>query len=107
MELNDLVRRARELWPTVTDEQEMAIALGVIYGDICRYVRDHQEGKEVDETELKKELGNLIFSTLRRIDDRGFSAQECMKLAIEANERYAKKFQGHPKIADPNANASQ
>jgi hypothetical protein len=92
MNLDDLLKRARELWPEVTDEQEMAIALGVIYGDICRYVRDHSEGKKVDETELKKELGNMIFSTLRRIDNRGFSVEECMKLAIEANQNYVRKL---------------
>lgn len=96
MNLDDLTKRARELWPTITDEQEMAIALGVIYGDICRYVRDHSEGKQVDEAELKKELGNLIFSTLRRIDDRGFGAEEYMKLAIEANESYVKKLNSLP-----------
>lgn len=94
MQLDDLLKQAREIWPQPTSEQEIIVAMGVVYGDICRYVRDHHEGKQVDELEPRKELGNLIFSAVRHIDDLGFNAEECLKLAIKANENYAKKLPG-------------
>jgi hypothetical protein len=92
MTIDELLKQARELWPDTMTEQEIAIAMGVIYGDICRYVRDHSEGKEVDAAEFKKELGNTIFSTIRWCDDMGFTPQECLELAVQSNERYVKKF---------------
>jgi len=73
MKIEDLLKRARELWPNASTEQEIAVAMGVVYGDICRYVRDHSEGKAVEEEEFKKELGNIIFSTIRWCDDMGFA----------------------------------
>lgn len=92
MNIDELLARSREIWPDAVTEQELAVAMGVIYGDICRYVRDNAEGKPVDEAELKKELGNIIFSTIRWCDDMGFSPKECLESAIQANETYAKKL---------------
>jgi len=36
--------------------------------------------------ELKKELGNIIFSTIRWVDDLGLDVLECLDLAIEASD---------------------
>jgi hypothetical protein len=91
MNVDDLLRQSRNIWPESMSEQEIAIAMGVIYGDICRYVRDHTEDKQVDEAELKKELGNMIFSSLRWCVDLGFSPEECIKLAIETQKKYQSK----------------
>ena len=41
------------------------------------------------EREFKKELGNIIFSTIRWIDDLGLDVLECLDLAIEAQEKFA------------------
>ena len=65
--------------------------MGVVYGDICRHVRDHAGNKTVDEAEIKKELGNMLFSTIRWADDLGFSPEECIELAKAAQQRYIKK----------------
>jgi hypothetical protein len=89
--MDELLKQAREIWPEKMTERQIAVALGVTFGDICRYVRDHSEGKKVDETELKKELGNIIFSTIRWCDDLGFTPEECVKLAIIAQEQYTKR----------------
>jgi hypothetical protein len=35
---------------------------------------------------VKKELGLLLFSTIRWIDDLGFDALECLDLAVEAKK---------------------
>jgi len=69
---------------------EIVTAMGVNYGDICRYARDKSEGKKVDETELKKELGNTVFSLIRWMDDLGYSAEDCIALARQAQTRYQK-----------------
>lgn len=39
--------------------------------------------------ELKKELGNILFSTIRWIDDLGLDPLGCLELAIEAQEKFA------------------
>lgn len=41
------------------------------------------------DRELKKELGNIIFSTIRWVDDLGLDVLECLDLAIEAQEKFA------------------
>ena len=47
------------------------------------------------QRELKKELGNVVFSTIRWIDDLGLDVLECLDLAIEAQEKFAKS--GRPR----------
>ncbi|HTE22657.1 MAG TPA: hypothetical protein VK674_06475 [Candidatus Limnocylindria bacterium] len=94
MRVEDLLKRARELWPGKMTDQEVAIAMGVVYGEICRYVRDRSEGRKVDDAEIKKELGNMLFSTIRWCDDMGLAPEECIKLAVEAQEKYVRKKLG-------------
>lgn len=56
-------------------------------GDIAKLARD--EPNELFADELKKELGNLIFSTIRFASDLGFDPYDCIDLAIEAQKRFA------------------
>jgi len=98
MELKQLLQKAREIWgDEKMSREDIVIALGVDYGDICRVIRDANEGGSFDEDELKKELGNVIFSTIRWIDDLGYSSEDCVSRAIEAQTKYvskrAQKFQ--------------
>lgn len=92
MGIDELLKKAREIWG---DEkltlEEIIIRQGVAIGDIHRYARDKSEGKEVDEAELKKELGNIIFSTIRWCDDLGYSPEECIELAIQAQKAYQRR----------------
>jgi len=89
MTIDDLLKQARSIWGNkrMTLDQ-IVIANGVTTGDIHRYARDKSEGKSVDEHELKKELGNIIFSTIRWCDDLGFSPEDCIKLAKDAQTNY-------------------
>ncbi len=83
-------------------------------GDLARLARDNPdlgEGVEFDSArrgfffvgdlddkvfhELKKELGNILFSTVRWIDDLGLDPLACLELAIEAQEKFAKS--GRPR----------
>lgn len=87
---------------------EIAVRLMVGVGDLARLARDGvhtvaQDGRaaalfrtetdrakaETSILELKKELGNIIFSTIRWIDDLGLDVLECLDLAIEAQEKFA------------------
>lgn len=91
MKIEELLELARKTWPQKMSEQEIAVAMGVVYGDICQYVRDHSEDKDVNVEVLKKELGNIIFSTIRWCDDLGLDPNECIELAKATQERYASK----------------
>ncbi len=91
---------------------EIVTRLTVGIGDLARIVRDRSDkepgplqGEDsgalppagmgyrsiplVPTKELKKELGNIIFSTIRWIDDLGLDVLECLDLAIEAQEKFA------------------
>lgn len=86
---------------------EITTRLMVGVGDVARLCRDgygvHSHAtpsedaasKKAWERELKKELGNVVFSTIRWIDDLGFDAIECLELAIAAQEKFAKS--GRPR----------
>ena len=85
--------RKHSLW-------EVSIRLAVGVGDVARLARDHgewihDEGHSEALGELKKELGNVLFSTIRWIDDLGLDVMECLELAIEAQEKFAQS--GRPR----------
>ena len=98
-----LLVQARQIWgdDKLTLDQ-IAVRLMVGVGDIARAARDREPGELASEDrreewrrELKKELGNVLFSTLRWIDDLGFDVLECLDRAIEAQEAFAKS--GRPR----------
>ncbi len=89
MTIQELLHEARKIWGTKRMSlEEIVIANGVAVGDIHRYVRDKSEGKIVDEAELQKELGNIIFSAIRWCDDLGYKPEECIALAKQAQTDY-------------------
>lgn len=61
-----------------------------MFGDICKYARNERPTDAQNEAELKKELGNVIFSAIRWCDDLGYDPEECIGLAIEAQKDYPK-----------------
>lgn len=92
MQIEQLLKKARKLWgsqPMSVDH--MAICLGVVQGDICRQARTLKEGGNADEQEIKKELGNVIFSAIRWCDDMGYDPEECIELAIAAQSDYVQR----------------
>lgn len=92
MTIEELLREAKQIWgDKKLSLEEILIRLGVPVGDIHRYARDKVEGTPMDEVELKKELGNIIFSTIRWCDDLGFKPEECIELAKQAQVRYTQK----------------
>lgn len=87
------LEEAREIWGhTYMSPGEIVTAMGVIFGDIARQVRDLDERSEIDHIELQKELGNMILSTLRWIDDLGYDPTKCLQLASYAQWRYVEEL---------------
>lgn len=93
MEIKNLLQQGREIWGQnfrMTLPQ-IIVAMGKIFGDICRWERDAEKDKSVHTDEdLKKELGNIILSTIRWCDDLGYDPEECVNLAIESQKKFQK-----------------
>lgn len=91
MTIQELENEARTIWGNSKIEVlDLPVLLGVVYGDICRQARNSKEGTQVDQSELKKELGNVIFSTIRWCSELGLEPEECIKLAKTAQVNYQK-----------------
>lgn len=89
MDISELLKKARSIWgDDKLSLDEILIRQGVTIGDLHRLARDYAEGQELNEAELKKELGNVIFSTIRWCDDLGYSPEECIELAKQAQIKY-------------------
>lgn len=92
MEIKNLLEQGREIWPgEKLPLSQIIVRLGKVFGDVCRWERDAQKDKDnhTDE-ELKKELGNLIFSTIKFCDELGYDPEECIRLAIDCQKKFQK-----------------
>jgi len=92
MKIKELSLKAREIWG---DEKlplsQIIVRLGKVFGDICRWERNDLKDKEThNNEELQKELGNLIFSTIKFCDELGYDPEDCVKKSVEAQEKYVK-----------------
>jgi hypothetical protein len=93
MEIKGLLLLSRRIWGEKKYGLSQAVILmGKVFGDICRYARNEKTTDAVSEAELKKELGNMIFSTIRWCDDLGYDPEECIDLAITAQKEYQKNI---------------
>lgn len=92
MEINQLLKTGREIWGGKKyNLSQIIVMMGKVFGDICRWERN--EKKDIDihtDEELKKELGNIIFSTVRWCDDLGYKPEDCINLAIDAQKKFEK-----------------
>lgn len=90
MEIKNLLQQGREIWSgQKLNLGQIIVRLGKVFGDICRHERDAIKDKNVHTDEnLKKELGNVIFSTIRWCDDLGYDPEECIKTAIECQKKF-------------------
>lgn len=96
MNIDELLVKSREIWGKKKQNlSQILVRLGVVYGDICRFERnDKKDLENHNDEELKKELGSVIFSTIRWCDDLGYDPKECVERAIEAQEEFAKDNRG-------------
>lgn len=84
--------QGRQIWgDTKLTPIQIVVRLMVGVGDLARIARSIRHQTQVpiqDIPELKKELGNIIFSTIRWVDDLGFDVLECLERAIDAQEKF-------------------
>ncbi len=93
MQIKELQKKSQEIWG---DEKlplaQIIVRLGKVFGDICRWERNEVKDKKIhNDEELKKEMGNLIFSTIKFCGELGYNPEECVELAIKCQEKYVKK----------------
>jgi hypothetical protein len=90
MEIRELLKAAREIWGSEKlSVSQIIIRMGKVFGDICRWERNEKKDKEFHtDEELKKELSNIIFSTIRWCDDLGYDPEDCINLAIKCQKKF-------------------
>lgn len=92
MEIKTLLNKGRKIWGNDNlSLPEIIIRMGKVLGDICRYGRNEKVTDAPGDAEIKKEMGNLIFSTIRWCDDLGYDPEECINTAIEAQKKIPKR----------------
>lgn len=92
MEIGSLLQQARTIWgENRLSLPQIIIRLGTVFGDLCRWERDATKDRSLhNDQELKKEFGNIIFSTIRWCDDLGYDPEECVNIAIESQREFKK-----------------
>lgn len=92
MEIDKLLKDGKEIWGNEKlTLAQIIVRMGKVYGDICRWERDAEKDKMTHtDQELKKELGNIIFSTIRWCDDLGYNSEDCINIAIECQKDFKK-----------------
>lgn len=96
MNTDDLLLDGRKIWgKQALTLEEIIIHLNVINGDISRLARDTIDNGQINENELKKEFGNILFSVIRWCDDLGLKPEECIALAKKAQLDYVVEHKGN------------
>jgi hypothetical protein len=92
MEIKELLKQGKEIWGgEKLPLAQIIVRIGKVFGDICRWERDALKDKKVHTDEdLKKELGNIIFSTIKFADELGYDPEECIQIAIDAQKKFKK-----------------
>ncbi len=92
MEIEELLKIGREIWGEEKSPlSQVIVRMGKVFGDICRWERNEKKDEDTHtDEELKKELGNIIFSTIRWCDDLDYNPEECIRLAIECQKKFRK-----------------
>jgi hypothetical protein len=92
MEINNLLQEGKQIWGSEKlSLSQIIVRMGKVYGDICRWERDAIRDKNIHtDEELKKELGNIIFSTIKWCDDLNYDPEDCIKSAIDCQNRFGR-----------------
>lgn len=90
MEIKDLLQTGRKIWGNEKlSLSRIIVNMGKVFGDICRWERGAAKDKRTHtDDELRKELGNIIFSTIRWCDDLGYDPEDCINKAIDSQKKF-------------------
>ncbi len=91
MDIKTQVAEARAIWGEERlNLGQIIVRLGVDFGKLCRWERNADKDHAAHtDAELKRHLGNLLFSLIRWCDDLGFDPEECITLAKDSQKRFA------------------
>ena len=92
MNIKELLSSGKQIrWNEKLPLAQIIVRMWKVFGDICRRERNAVKDDIVhNDEELKKELGNIIFSTIRRCDDLGYDPEECIKKAMDCQKKFQK-----------------
>ena len=92
MEIQSLLQQGRDIWgQDKLRLNQIIVCMGKVFGDLCRWERNATKDKDFHtKNELKKELGNIIFSTIRWCDDLGYDPEECIRIARDCQKEFIK-----------------
>lgn len=80
--------QARQIWGDRRLKlRDMALECAVFSGNVARAAYGDIELSDLMRQKLKVNLGNILFSAIRWIDDLSFDPLECLYLAIESQEK--------------------
>ena len=87
-----MLKKSRQIWGKQgLSLAQIIVRMGKVFGDICRWERNAPKDKKIHtKMELKKEMGNMILSSIRWCDDLGFDPEDCIKEAIKAQAKFKK-----------------
>ncbi len=88
MKIREILKDLKLIWGKENKNLgEIIVRMGVVFGDICRWERNSVKDKiNHTEYELKKEFGNIILSGIKWADELGFDPEECIKMALKAQQ---------------------
>ncbi|HOX40604.1 MAG TPA: hypothetical protein PK263_00240 [bacterium] len=91
MTIDELLEKSKEIWGDEGhDLSDVIVRLGKVFGDICRWERNADKDCVTHtDLELQKELGNVIFSTIKFCYELGYDPNECIEIAIESQRKGA------------------
>lgn len=92
MDISSILVEGRKIWG---DEKlslaQIIVRMGKVFGDICRWERDaSKDASTHTDEELKKELGNMIVSSIRWCDDLGYDPNDCVEKALVCQKQFLK-----------------
>jgi len=92
MEIKALLTQSKEIWSgEKLTLPQIIVRLGKVFGDLCRWERNAKKDVATHtDNDLKKELGNIIFSAIRFCDDLGYDPEDCIQQAVECQQKFEK-----------------
>ncbi|MFA5985792.1 MAG: hypothetical protein WC819_00405 [Parcubacteria group bacterium] len=92
MQIKELLNQGRDIWgDQKLTLSQVIVRMGKVFGDLCRWERNASKDRQMHtDEEIKKELGNIIFSTIRWCDDLGYDPEECVQIAIDCQKKFPK-----------------
>lgn len=92
MEIQNLLKQSRDIWGVEKSTlNQIIVRMGKVFGDICRFERNAEKDRDLHtDREIQKELGNMIFSSIKWCDDLGYNPEDCINIAIECQKKFKK-----------------